>query len=35
VVGEDPASDALRFHRTPSGVTLISQQMLDRLQEAK
>ncbi len=35
VVGEDAEADALRFHRTPSGVTLISQRMLDRLQEAR
>lgn len=32
VVGENAAEDALRFHRTPSGVTLISQRMLDRLE---
>jgi len=31
VVGEDPEEDAERFHRTPSGITLISQPMLDRL----
>ncbi len=31
VVGEDPVLDAQRFHRTPGGVTLISQRMLDRL----
>jgi len=31
VVGEDPALDAGRFHRTASGVTLISGPMLDRL----
>jgi glucose-1-phosphate adenylyltransferase len=31
VVGEDPETDALRFHRTPGGVTLISGPMLDRL----
>lgn len=31
VVGEDPETDALRFHRTASGVTLISGPMLDRL----
>ncbi|HLO67477.1 MAG TPA: glucose-1-phosphate adenylyltransferase [Holophaga sp.] len=32
VVGEDPAEDARRFHRTPGGATLVSQRMLDRLQ---
>lgn len=31
VVGEDPEEDDRRFHRTPNGVTLISQAMLDRL----
>jgi glucose-1-phosphate adenylyltransferase len=31
VAGENPEEDARRFHRTASGVTLISQQMLDRL----
>jgi len=31
VVGENAEEDALRFHRTPSGVTLVSQRMLDRL----
>ncbi len=31
VVGEDPDLDAKRFHRTKSGVTLVSQAMLDRL----
>jgi glucose-1-phosphate adenylyltransferase len=31
VVGEDPENDARRFHRTSSGVTLITQEMLDRL----
>jgi glucose-1-phosphate adenylyltransferase len=31
VVGENPEEDALRFHRTASGVTLISGPMLDRL----
>ncbi|MGA2080680.1 MAG: glucose-1-phosphate adenylyltransferase [Holophaga sp.] len=31
VVGEDPDQDALRFHRTAGGVTLISGPMLDRL----
>jgi len=33
VVGEDPYLDGMRFHRTASGVTLISQRMLDQLQE--
>ena len=31
VVGEDPALDASRFRRTPGGVCLITQAMLDRL----
>ncbi|WP_005034042.1 glucose-1-phosphate adenylyltransferase [Holophaga foetida] len=31
VVGEDPEEDARRFFRTPNGVTLVSQRMLDRL----
>ena len=33
VVGEDPGHDGLRFHRTAGGVTLISQRMLDQLQD--
>ena len=28
VVGEDPAEDARRFHRTPNGVTLITPELL-------
>jgi glucose-1-phosphate adenylyltransferase len=31
VVGEDPAFDAKRFRRTPSGICLITQPMIDRL----
>jgi glucose-1-phosphate adenylyltransferase len=31
VAGQSPDEDARRFYRTPSGVTLISQRMLDRL----
>jgi glucose-1-phosphate adenylyltransferase len=31
VVGENPEEDAARFHRTPGGVTLISQRMLDAI----
>ena len=31
VVGEDPDADARRFHRTESGVTLITREMLSRL----
>ena len=31
IVGEDPEEDDRRFHRTPGGVTLVSQAMLDRL----
>jgi glucose-1-phosphate adenylyltransferase len=32
VVGEDPEEDARRFYRTESGITLISQRMLDQLE---
>ena len=31
VVGEDPAEDMRRFRRTDNGITLITQQMIDRL----
>jgi len=31
VVGEDPAEDERRFFRSPGGVTLVSQAMIDRL----
>jgi len=31
VVGEEPESDAARFHRTPDGICLITQDMIDRL----
>jgi glucose-1-phosphate adenylyltransferase len=31
VVGEDPLEDARRFRRTPGGVCLITQPMIDRL----
>ena len=31
VVGEDPLADATHFRRTDQGVTLITQQMLDRM----
>ena len=33
VVGEDPVSDARRFRRTSRGIVLITQPMLDRLEE--
>lgn len=33
IVGQEPEKDARRFFRTPDGVTLISQRMLDRLSE--
>ena len=33
VVGEDPEYDAKRFRRTENGVCLITQAMIDRLQE--
>jgi glucose-1-phosphate adenylyltransferase len=32
VVGEDPALDASRFRRTDSGICLITQEMIDRLE---
>jgi glucose-1-phosphate adenylyltransferase len=32
VVGENPEEDARRFYRTPNGITLISQRMLDELE---
>ena len=32
VVGEDPGEDARRFYRTPNGITLVSQRMLDKLE---
>ena len=35
VVGEDPVEDARRFRRTDSGVTLITQAMLDRLAQTR
>ena len=31
VIGEDAQSDAQRFHRTPSGVVLVTPAMLDKL----
>jgi glucose-1-phosphate adenylyltransferase len=31
VVGEDFESDTARFHRTPDGICLITQEMIDRL----
>jgi glucose-1-phosphate adenylyltransferase len=31
VVGEDPEHDARRFRRTPRGICLITQPMIDRL----
>jgi glucose-1-phosphate adenylyltransferase len=32
VIGEDPAADAARFLRTDSGITLVTREMLRRLQ---
>ena len=32
VVGEDPEEDARRFRRSPSGISLITQSMIDRLE---
>ena len=31
VIGEDPVADAARFHRTESGITLVTRDMLRRL----
>ena len=31
VIGEDPVDDARRFERTENGITLVTQDMLDRL----
>ena len=31
VIGEDAAEDARRFHRTDSGVTLVTRSMIDAL----
>ena len=31
VIGEDPEDDARRFRRTENGITLVTQQMLNRL----
>jgi len=32
VVGEDPEHDAARFRRSPRGICLITQPMIDALQ---
>jgi glucose-1-phosphate adenylyltransferase len=32
VIGEDPVADAARFFRTESGITLVTRDMLRRLQ---
>jgi glucose-1-phosphate adenylyltransferase len=31
VIGEDPVDDARRFERTENGITLVTQEMLDRI----
>jgi hypothetical protein len=31
VVGEDPASDAQRFHRSEGGITLVTSEMVAAL----
>jgi glucose-1-phosphate adenylyltransferase len=31
VIGEDPVADAARFHRTESGITLVTRDMLRAL----
>jgi glucose-1-phosphate adenylyltransferase len=33
VIGEDAASDAERFYRTDNGITLVTHQMIARLQD--
>jgi glucose-1-phosphate adenylyltransferase len=33
IVGEDPEVDAARFRRTPNGICLITQPMIDRLEQ--
>jgi glucose-1-phosphate adenylyltransferase len=35
VVGEDPAEDARRFHVSEGGVTLVTQEMVDRLSRGR
>jgi glucose-1-phosphate adenylyltransferase len=32
VVGVDPERDSERFYRTPNGICLITQDMIDRLE---
>ena len=32
VIGEDPVADAQRFHRTDAGVTLVTRDMLGKLE---
>ena len=34
VIGEDAAADAARFERSPTGITLVTREMLRRLQDA-
>jgi glucose-1-phosphate adenylyltransferase len=31
VIGEDPVADAARFHRTDSGIVLVTREMLEAL----
>ena len=31
VIGEDPVDDARRFRRTENGITLVTQQMIEKL----
>jgi len=33
VIGEDPELDAVRFHRTEKGLCLVTQEMIDRIQD--
>lgn len=33
VIGEDPELDAVRFHRTEKGLCLVTQDMIDRIQD--
>jgi len=33
VIGEDAEDDARRFYRTEHGITLVTREMLDKLQQ--
>ena len=34
VIGEDPAGDAENFYRTDNGITLVTREMLAKLEES-